>query len=332
MAEQDPHAPFQAKAGVTAAMKGGKGKSFASGNLSQGSSIKMVAVPPVETGRGLCEVCFVTCVNLCSGCKTIRYCCAEHQTQHWKVHKPICAEIRKARAANKKMYKTLCQDFDQKAGKVPSEKPAAAWSVGLSGGKKYEWLVNCYRMRVDDDCTHGGGKKHGLYLVTGKDVASQSVEARTWIVVDFMLFLKLAQLKGVIPFLDWDWTALIAAAGAMLGAPFTKDDAKRRYGSENVFDVASGGRSLRATGDAIYCTSVTNPKYSADPDYLRIKAELAEAFPVCTPLAMGLENIMRPVNPRGGDNRPVVEITGTESILSEVGGVAWAGLVPRLRL
>ena len=39
----------------------------------------------------------------------------------------------------------------------------ASWDQGLSQPKKYEWLVDCYRMRVDDDYAMGGGNLRGLY-------------------------------------------------------------------------------------------------------------------------------------------------------------------------
>ena len=38
---------------------------------------------------------------------------------------------------------------------------AAAWARGLSVAKQHEWLVDCYRMRVDDDMCWGGGHLHG---------------------------------------------------------------------------------------------------------------------------------------------------------------------------
>ncbi len=32
----------------------------------------------------------------CSGCGVARYCCAAHQKQHWKQHKPACRAIKAA--------------------------------------------------------------------------------------------------------------------------------------------------------------------------------------------------------------------------------------------
>jgi hypothetical protein len=33
----------------------------------------------------------------CSGCKVVRYCSKEHQTQDWHLHKSICSKIKKRR-------------------------------------------------------------------------------------------------------------------------------------------------------------------------------------------------------------------------------------------
>jgi predicted alpha/beta hydrolase family esterase len=330
MSASDPHAPFQAKMPVSQAIRTGNGN-FATGSISPNMTLSMGSMQTAQDNiSGLCEICFVECELRCSSCKAVKYCSPEHQQQHWKTHKHLCSQIKALRNADKKKYKDLMREMGKEARRLAPPLPAAVWSVGLTGSLKYEWLVNCYRMRVDDDCTHGGGKKHGLYLITGEDVASQSIEARTRIAIDFMLFAKLAVIKGVIPHQDWNWGSFVAAGGSLLGTPFTKDDAKRRYGSENVFDALNGGRSLRATGDAVYCTAVTNPKYSSDEDYVRIKAELMEAFPVTSPLAIG-DNILRPIAP-DGTRREVVQIMGTELVLSDIGGEVWAGLVSRISL
>lgn len=150
----------------------------------------------------------------------------------------------------------------------------AMWSNGL-GNRQYEWLVDCYRMRVDDDCTHGNGKRHGLYLAGASDIATQSLLRRACIGLDFLLFVKLCQEKGAIPQLDWDYSELLKVAPRLLSKPFSKQgDAIRKYGGENVFDVANGGRSLRYTGEHIYGTNILNPGYSLDAAYLRIKSEI----------------------------------------------------------
>jgi hypothetical protein len=43
----------------------------------------------------------------------------------------------------------------------PDGKPIPdGWARGL-GERQYGWLVDSYRMRVDDDNVHGGGNRHG---------------------------------------------------------------------------------------------------------------------------------------------------------------------------
>jgi len=56
--------------------------------------------PPRMTGRGsvLTEGGSVggQGMNVCSGCHAVRYCGKEHQRAHWKTHKPLCAELKRA--------------------------------------------------------------------------------------------------------------------------------------------------------------------------------------------------------------------------------------------
>ena len=53
----------------------------------------------------------------------------------------------------------------------------SGWAQGLTLDKQYEWLIDCYRMRVDDDYAWGGGNLHGLYNVPASGVRS---EDRSW--------------------------------------------------------------------------------------------------------------------------------------------------------
>ena len=94
------------------------------------------------------------------------------------IHKKECVDIRKTRDASKDkakaIYKEISGERNDDDGenkskpkpklKLPTTMPMALWSNGL-GERQYEWLVDCYRMRVDDDCTHGGGKRHGACLL-----------------------------------------------------------------------------------------------------------------------------------------------------------------------
>jgi hypothetical protein len=227
--------------------------------------------------------------------------------------------------------------------KLPPKHPLAAWSLGLGEKQKYVWMVDCYRMRADDDCTHGGGKRHGLYLGSERDRDTQSPVLKARIVLDFLLFLKLAVAKGAIPALDWEYKKLLSAAAKLLSAFFNKaQDAISKYGSENIFAVSSGGRSLRYTAEQVYGTNVLNPEYSKDLDYLRIQAEIRAAVPLS-----GHHTLP---GGGGGGNRLFAEISDdqrmlgmllggseaseqVEGLCAEVGGAAiWRQLVGAIRL
>ena len=105
-----------------------------------------------------------------------------------------------------------------------------------------EWLVDCYRMRVDDLYVWGGGDLRGLYAQAAGGGGSASG--------DFLLFCKLAVRHGVIPD-GWDWAAFLATAKGLLRYAFEKSDGEEKYGQENVFAVAMGGRSLRYTAEVV---------------------------------------------------------------------------------
>ena len=111
----------------------------------------------------------------------------------------------------------------------------SGWAVGLDPKKQREWLLDCYRMRLDDDYAWGGDVRGGsLYDQSSPDE----------IVQDFLVFCRLALEQGVIPE-GWNWSKFLATAVDLLPYAFEKSDAKEKYGGENVFNVALGGRSLR---------------------------------------------------------------------------------------
>lgn len=72
---------------------------------------------------------------------------------------------------------------------------------------------------------------------------------------DFLIFCKLAVKHGVIP-PNWDWARFLKKAVELLPYAFEKSDAKEKWGGENVFSAAMGGRSLRYIGEVVYGTSI----------------------------------------------------------------------------
>uniref|UniRef100_A0A6B2LH16 Uncharacterized protein n=1 Tax=Arcella intermedia TaxID=1963864 RepID=A0A6B2LH16_9EUKA len=144
---------------------------------------------------------------------------------------------------------------------------ASDWQRGLSVSKRYEWLVDCYRMRVDDECINGGITNGCLY---DPDHTKLSV------VADFFIFCKLASLRKAIPS-QWNWKDFLKVAEGLIPYAFEKSDAQEKYGSENVFSVLTGGRSLRATGEAIYNRSVMDT-VNYDGDHQRLQEVVEEIF------------------------------------------------------
>jgi len=128
------------------------------------------------------------------------------------------------------------------------------WAQGLKPPDLYEWISNCYMMRCDDDYLYGGCYLHGPYLPE-KTIAS--------VRADFQVFCLLAVRRGCLPS-PWDWSAFLKVAGKFAGFGFEKSDAQKRWGSENVFDVAAGGRSLRFTAELIYGNSMQQMDLSKD--------------------------------------------------------------------
>lgn len=200
----------------------------------------MTAPAPPSTNN--CAVCGVECSKLCAACRLTVYCTADHQRQHWPQHKSFCQSNRPLNPADP-VRPTAQAAVDSLTPGVL----ANGWRRGLSEEKAAEWLVDCYRMRLDDDYVWGGGNTHGLY---------NPANGKLQVMVDFLHFILLARRNGVITGTDsssaqW-WQHLATQAGLQLGYAFEKSDAQDKYGGENVFSVATGGRSLRYTAERVY--------------------------------------------------------------------------------
>lgn len=181
-----------------------------------------------------CVACGATASKHCAACGTVKYCSRECQTSHWKEHKAAC------RAAAPREADEWTE--------------SNRWAKGLKISDRYEWLCNCYQMRCDDDYTWGGGQLHGPYDPEG-DTAT--------IAEDFLTFCLLAVRTGVIP-KRWDWAAFLQVAKRFVVCAFEKSDAQERWGSENVFAAAMGGRSLRWTATKVYGSEITEEEESEE--------------------------------------------------------------------
>ena len=108
--------------------------------------------------------------------------------------------------------------------------PKALWSIGFQNDDAmYEWFIDCYRMRCDDDNQYGTNWNHGIFAIN---------KTKLSIGKDFLIFCKLAQFRGIIPVLNWNWNRVLKK---LLNTKFTKQDAIRKYGSENYFSAQPGG-------------------------------------------------------------------------------------------
>ena len=236
-------------------------------------------VNAVRIGKGgICAVCFIESNLKCKECSVVFYCSKDHQKAHWKIHKKVCnRENEKAKIAADVDHATKTFEMmnnvsngkstlNHQPRKVKSN-PHASWSTGFKNAKqKYEWFVDSYRMRIDDDCIWGGIMR-GLYSNQTPGFAGEFGRTTPTAVIctDFLIFAKLAVLREVVPLLDWSWEAFLDIALNLVAYPFSKNDAKAKYGDENVFLVNSGGRSLRYTAEFVYPCPVNAQK--PDPVY-----------------------------------------------------------------
>jgi len=90
-----------------------------------------------------------------------------------------------------------------------------------------EWFVDCYRMRCHDDHHWGAGNDHGIFIPDNK---AQEL------VGDFLVFVKLAVKNKMLPVSEkFSFKKLLTeVAPALLLYLFEKEDAKKKYGGENV--------------------------------------------------------------------------------------------------
>lgn len=147
--------------------------------------------------------------------------------------------------------------------------------------------------------TPAGGQLRGLY---DPDSTTESI------LEDFLLFCKLAVMHSVVP-PGWSWSKFLTAAAKLLPYAFEKSDAQEKWGGENVFAAAMGGRSLRYTGEVVYGSSTMGG--GEQPQEAR---ELHRQV-------MGHWGVLVSGSPEG------------EAVFADVGGVAaWRKLHSSLRL
>lgn len=63
----------------------------------------------------------------------------------------------------------------------------------------------------------------------------------------------------------WDWPAFLSHSRTLLCYAFEKEDAKAKYGDENILAALTNGRSLRFTAEIIYECGICGPRLSFTP-------------------------------------------------------------------
>jgi tetratricopeptide (TPR) repeat protein len=115
-----------------------------------------------------------------------------------------------------------------------------SWAFGLSEEEMYEWLVDCYRLRKDDENVYQESPS-GIY----------ESDSNLSILLDFYVFAVLIKIRKIIPS-NFEWTKFIKKAKLLINSTFEQSDASEKYNGENVLSAAHGARSLRFTGSIIY--------------------------------------------------------------------------------
>jgi len=214
--------------------------------------------------------------GLCSQCREVSYCCKEHQRSDWGQHKAGCkaAAAKASKAPAGSHHPQEAQVSPRVFQKVQSQDPSnsrftspspCSWAIGLDAPMQREWLVDCYRMRLDDEYAWQGDIRAGS-LYDGSEA--------TQIVQDFLLFCRLAKDRGAIP-ANWNWSQFLKVASEHLAYAFDKSCAREKYGRENIFSPMIGsGRSLRYTGEVIYGSSAVGMYQGDSEEYRNLSTEL----------------------------------------------------------
>ena len=77
----------------------------------------------------------------CDSCHSARYCCRDHQKQHWSVHKPICKEIT-AKYQDRKKTAILNEAFDTAIDFIVNDDPSSLTDLLVDCGEKGFNLAN----------------------------------------------------------------------------------------------------------------------------------------------------------------------------------------------
>lgn len=181
-----------------------------------------------------CAKCHKTQVNVslalkrCAKCQDQWYCSRDCQKADWKAHKPFCASSQQSNAQNKPQATTNFDAMPKIARDFFKNICPDNYLQQFSEEDAFRQLIDCYRMRVEDDYVFAGDTR-GLY--NGDDPLE-----------DFQEFLDMAETRsGILP--SW-WSkgkrrefyesGIDTAEWSDLNAAVEKQDIIEHYGDPTM--------------------------------------------------------------------------------------------------
>ena len=183
-------------------------------------------------------------LKCCAKCQNQWYCSRDCQKVDWKCHKAFCGSSQQSNARNKPQATTNFDAMPKVAGDFFKNICQDNYLHQFSEKDTFRQLIDCYRMRVEDDYKFSGDTR-GLY--NGDDPLP-----------DFQEFLNLAEARnGILP--SW-WSdakrkacekrAVGTAEWSDLNAAVEKQDVIEHYGDPTM------PMKLRLLAEKIYRTKI----------------------------------------------------------------------------
>jgi hypothetical protein len=131
------------------------------------------------------------------------------------------------------------------------------WALELSPSEQARWLVDAYRMNVNDEFNKGNLRS--IYVQNSTALDS---------FLDFLTFCVSAKVHGVVIVSEFNWKELTNCAKLCLHQRFSETEAKVKYGDESV-------RSLQSVASVVWDGSANEMLNAL---FVRYKAEFGSSI------------------------------------------------------